>query len=766
SFHEAYYHPSNALIFFYGDDDPEERLRMLNKYLKDFKQRAVDSKIPLQERLDGPRRLSRMYAVGEEAGEGSKGMITLNWLLNETKDGELNLAFHMLEFILLGMPGSPLRKALIDSKYGEDLAGVGLASELRQMYFSTGLKGIDPAHGDDIEALILETLTGLVNRGIDPRTVEAAQNTVEFILRENNTGNYPRGLVLMLRALTTWLYDDEPLALVAFESPLRSVKAKIGAEEAFFETLIDEHFLKNTHWTQLLLRPDPAMAKKEEAAEQERLAEFRSSLGASDLQQLIDHSAMLRQMQETPDSPRDLAAIPTLKLSDLSKLNKTIPLRLVDDKEAQILYHDLFTSGIVYLDVGFDLHALPQKYLPYVPLFGRALLEMGTEKEDFVTLAQRISRKTGGISPGLHTAVVRDSEQGTAWLFLRGKAMMAESGALLSILSDVLLTARLDNQERFRQMVLEAKARHEHKLVPSGHQIVNMRLRSHFNEADWAEEQMRGINQLIFLRKLARSVEEDWPGVLSDLEAMRRILVNRKGLLVNVTMDETSWLGFQPRLGRFLEALPVSPFSMTRWDPQRPEGFEGLTIPAQVNYVGKAVDLYALGYQFHGSAQVISRYLRNAWLWEAIRVKGGAYGAFCLFDRLSGILTFVSYRDPNLLMTLDAMDDSARFLRNIELTGEELPKAIIGTIGDLDQYQLPDAKGYTSMARYLSGTTDQERQRIREEVLGTTIDHFRSFGDILEKALEGGLVKVLGSQSAIEKAAAERPGWLKVRKVL
>ncbi|MFH1124783.1 MAG: insulinase family protein, partial [Pseudomonadota bacterium] len=766
SFHEEYYHPSNALIFFCGDDDPQERLRILDEYLKDFEHKKVDSIIPLQGRFDGPRRVTRVYTAGGEEGERSKGMITLNWLLGETREPDLNLAFHMLDFILLGMPGSPLRKALIDSKYGEDLAGSGLASELRQMYFSTGLKGIDPAHEDDIEALILETLAGLVHKGIDPRAVEAARNTVEFILRENNTGNYPRGLVLMLRALTTWLYDDDPLGLIAFESPLQSVKAKIDSEEVFFETLIEDSFLKNTHRTHLLLRPDPAMAEKEEAAERGRLAEFRESISASDLEQLILNSAELRQMQDAPDSPEALAAIPMLKLSDLSKQNKTIPLECLEDKGAQILYHDLFTSGILYLDLGFNLHALPQRYLPYVPLFGRALLEMGTEEEDFVTLTQRISRKTGGISPALHTTLVKDSEQGTAWLFLRGKAMMAEAEALLDILRDVLLTARLDHQERFRQMVLEAKARNEHNLVPAGHQIVNLRLRAHFDEADWAAEQMRGLSQLFFLRRLARSVEEDWPGVLADLEEIRRILVNRKALLLNITMDERSWLRFQPQLGGFLGALPISPFSLVRWDPERPEGFEGLTIPAQVNYVGKALDLHALGYRFHGSANVISRYLRNSWLWETIRVKGGAYGAFCLFDRLSGILAFVSYRDPNLVKTLEAMDDSAGFLKEMKLTEDELTKAIIGTIGDMDQYQLPDAKGYTSMSRYLSGTTDQERQRIREEVLGVTEDHFRAFGHLLEKAQNGGLVKVLGSQGAIEKAVAERPGWLKVLKVL
>jgi Zn-dependent M16 (insulinase) family peptidase len=391
---------------------------------------------------------------------------------------------------------------------------------------------------------------------------------------------------------------------------------------------------------------------------------------------------------------------------------------------------------------------------------------MGTEEEDFVTLTQRISRKTGGIHPSLYTSVVKDSHEGTAWLFLRGKAMLSQTEALLAILRDVLLGLRLDNQERFRQMVLEAKARLEQALVPSGHQIVNLRLRAPFNKADWLAEQMKGISYLFFIRKLAKAVEGDWSTILSDLEEIRRILVNRNALLLNITMDEKSWVDFQPKVSEFLETLPASQLGKITWDPEKRSDFEGMTIPAQVNYVGKGASLYALGYRFHGSAHLISRYLRNAWLWERVRVQGGAYGAFCLFDRLSGVLTFVSYRDPNLFRTLEAFDASAQFLKNIALSDDELTKAIIGTIGDIDQYQLPDAKGYTSMVRLLSGETDEERQHMREEVLGTTIDDFKSFGRVLEAVAKTGIVKVLGSQSAVEEAAAERPGWLKVFSVL
>ncbi|MBN1106016.1 MAG: insulinase family protein, partial [Deltaproteobacteria bacterium] len=467
AFHRKYYHPSNARIYFYGDDDPERRLSLTDGYLRDFEAVSVDSGIRLQPVFREPTRLVRPFASGDGA-QASKGMVTLNWLLEETTNRELNLALHMLEYIFLGMPGSPLRKALMDSGYGEDLAGQGLEAELRQMCFSTGLKGIEAENEDRIESLVLETLARLCREGIDPHTVEAAVNSVEFALRENNTGSYPRGLALMLRALTTWLYGEDPLALVAFEGPLEKVKARIAEESGLFEGLIDRFFLNNAHRTLVVLKPDPELARKEEEAERNRLAGVRSSMTPSQLEDVLQEAARLREIQETPDPPEALATIPSLALSDLSRVNKSIPLDVFGDQETRILYHDLFTNGIIYLDLGFPLHTLPQRLLPYLPLFGRAMAEIGTEDEDYVSLTQRISRKTGGIWPHLYASARNGSPRGALWLFLRGKAMLNQSHELLGILRDMLLKVRLDNQERFRQMVLEAKARHEQRLIPSG----------------------------------------------------------------------------------------------------------------------------------------------------------------------------------------------------------------------------------------------------------------------------------------------------------
>jgi Zn-dependent M16 (insulinase) family peptidase len=764
AFHERYYHPSNARIFFYGDNDPEKRLSIVNQYLKNFERLEVDSTIGLQTPFERPRQVTHSFPAGEE--EGSKGMMTLNWLFDETTDAESNLAFHILEYVLLGMPGSPLRKALIDSNLGEDLAGGGLGSELRQMYFSTGLKGIDLRDTGKIEPLIRDTLSKLAKKGIDPHTVEAAVNTIEFNLRENNTGGYPRGLGLMLRALNTWLYDKDPLSLIAFEAPLETIKSRLASKEPVFEEMIGRWFIENPHRTTLILRPDRDLAEREKEAEQEKLSEIRRPMSPDDLQAVISQTRDLKRIQETPDSLEALATIPVLNLDALDKENRVIPLSVLQQDKTHILYHDLFTNGIAYLDVGFDLHALPQEFLPYVRLFGRALLEMGTETEDYVTLSHRISRKTGGIWPSILTSVVRDDQKAAAWLFLRGKAMQSQTAELTGILRDVLLGVRLDNRDRFRQIVLEAKARQEQKLVPKGHQMVSLRLSAHFDEADWAAEQMNGISYLFFLRRLVKAVDEDWPGVLSDLEEIRKILLNRDTMLVNVTLDESAWSDSRSQVDGFLNALPASTPRHAVWSPERPAEFEGMTVPAHVNYVAKGVSVYQEGYRFHGSSLVICRYLSNAWLWDHIRVQGGAYGGFCLFNRLSGVLVFVSYRDPNLSKTIDVFDQAADFLYNATLHEDEVARSIVGTIGDIDHYMLPDAKGYTSMVRYLTGQNEKELQQIREEVLNTRVSDFRSFKKPLEAVKEKGLVKVLGSEKAIQEAQIGRRGGLYILKVL
>jgi Zn-dependent M16 (insulinase) family peptidase len=767
-FHQTYYHPSNAKIWFYGDDDPETRLRLIDEFIAGFDRLNVQPEMDLQPRFAEPRTVRLGYAAEEdEDGEGGgKTLLTVNWLLTENTNPEETLGLNMLEHILLDTPASPLRKALIDSGLGEDLTGGGIDEQVREMYFSAGLKGIEAEDAPKVEALIFDTLAKLAEEGIDPEMIEASVNTVEFSLREYNTGGFPRGLAMMISALTTWLYGHDPLAPLAFEAPLNAIKARLAAGEKYFEGLIGKYLLNNPHRVTVILEPDPTVRERDEAEERARLDAVRAAMTEGDVAAVIENTEKLRLMQETPDTPEDLAKIPMLRLEDLDKQGQTIPSEQITVHGVPLLYHDLFTNGIAYFDLGLNLKVLPQEYLPYVGLFSRGLLEMGTQTEDYVKLSQRIGRKTGGLRPSSFVSTVHDGENTTAWLFLRGKGTMSQTQDLLDIMRDILLTVNFDNPERFLQIALESKAGKESGLVPGGHGVVNGRLKAQFSESDWVSEQMGGVSYLFFVRDLIKRIESNWPAVLAVLEDMRQLLVNRNTMIANVTLDAANWALFQPQVEQFIAALPTESGDLALWTPQRGPANEGLTIPAQVNYVGKGARLYDHGYTMHGSALVIRGFLNTAYLWEKVRVQGGAYGGFATFDRHTGVFSFLSYRDPNLLETLANYDAAARYLRELELHPDELTKSIIGTIGSIDAYQLPDAKGFTALVRHLTGTTDAEHQQIREEVLGTTAAHFRQFADALEAVKAHGQVFVLGSADAIQKANSELNGLMQVTKVL
>ncbi len=766
-FHHRYYHPSNALITMYGDDDPDERLRVLDGWLSAFEPAPVDHAIPAQPDFVAPRRHTFAFDAGDEGSEDGKGYVTVNWGLVPNDDAERTLGLTILADALIGTFASPLRKALIDSGLGEDLAGSGLEIEVHPSFFSTGLRGVAVTDADKVETLILDTLQRLATEGFTRETIEASMNTVEFRLREQNTGAFPRGLFQSLSALTTWLYGGDPLAPLAFEAPLNSIKARLSRNEHYFAGLLDQYFVHNDHRTTVVLTPEAGYAARQAEEEAARLAQVRVGMSEVELQAALDNTAELKRRQVTPDSPEALATLPALTLADLDKGIRTIPIETSREQGATLLYHDLFTNGIAYVDVGLNLHALPADLLPYASLFSRALLGMGTQTEDYVTLSQRIGRLTGGIEATTFASTTRrPGEPAAAWLVLRGKATTERGRDLLAILREILLSVRLDDRERFRQIVLEEKAGAEAELIPGGHVVALRRLRAALDEADWATEQLSGVAYLFFLRDLAERMESDWGGVRERLEAVRRALVNREALLVNVTLDASGFGVLRPALAEFLSALPGAAAEMAAWVPATETVNEGLAIPAQVNYVGKGGNLFELGYTLHGSHLAITNYLGTSYLWERVRVQGGAYGAFSVFDTLSGVFTYLSYRDPNLLQTLDAYDNAGSFLREHELSQEEVERSIIGAIGTLDAYQLPDAKGYTSMIRSMIGETDELRQRRRDELLGATVADFRRFGEALEPLRERGRIVVVGSQQAFEAANAARPDLLEVRKLL
>jgi hypothetical protein len=762
AFHETYYHPANARAFFSGDDDPVERLRLLDAYFNRFDARPLDSHVGLQRPFTAPQATVMPYAAAP--GQADRAFVTINWLLPETADQDLVLALDVLEHVLIGLPSSPLRKALLDSGLGEDLAGGGLESELRQMHFSTGLKGIKTGSDKAVEELVLTTLAGLARDGLPADAVEAGVNALEFALRENNTGSFPRGLSMMLRALTTWLHDGDPLSPLRFSGPLARLKARLAAGEPVLEQALRTHLLDNPHRVTLTLTPDTDLDARRVAAEKEELAALAAGLDAAGRQAIRDDQEALRVFQETPDAPEDLARIPGLTLADLPRAETPIPETDTDAGGAQLLLHPLETSGVVYCDLAFPLAGVPEALLPLVPLFGRALLELGTDRHDAVALTRRIAAKTGGISREalLSPVMAGGREDLAARLVLRGKATLEKTPELLDILDEILTGTDFGNRERFAQMALEAKSRLERRLAPSGHATAATRLRARYNMAGWVGERMRGISQLLFLRELVERVGVDYDGVRRDLETLRELILTRRGAVVGLTVSERDMPGLETAVAGFLSRLPDTAVAGQTWTRAPLPDAEGVAIPAQVHYVGLGLDLAKVGWTFDGADLVAARHLRMAYLWDRVRVRGGAYGAFCSLDRLSGVATFVSYRDPNTAATLEVFRQAGRYLMEADLSTEEMTRAVIGAMGDIDAHMLPDAKGHVAMARRLVGDTAELRAVMRGQVLAAGTKRFRAFGEALEAAAREASAVVLGPTPSLDALAESLPGMARV----
>ena len=543
-----------------------------------------------------------------------------------------------------------------------------------------------------------------------------------------------------------------------------------------FQDLVSSLLLANTHKVTLEMVPDTELEKAQVAAEEARLAEVKAAMSSEDIDRVIADTAKLKAVQAAHDTPEQLATIPTLTLEDLSTEQLELPNELSTTAEGvTVLRHEVPSNGILYADVGLDLTQLAASELPLVSLFSRCLLQCGTDKEDEVALSRRIGSRTGGVGTGMLSGVKIPEDDSVAAgddlvhrLFVRGKVVQSKPEQLFNIVGDVLKGARFDNQKRIVEMLKESKAGMESSLVSSGHSYASTRLSSVHTVAGALGEATGGASYLPVLRELLETAEKDFPALQARLEAMRdTLLQDKSSLLVNLSGDKATLGMAEAALDAFLADLKptnseCSSSNMSEsWKDDlspRPLANEGFVVPTQVNYVGKTGRLYEPGERVPGSASVVARALRTGYLWDNVRVIGGAYGGFCRFSALTGTFTYLSYRDPNLVGTLDNYDGAGAFLQGAELTDEALTQAIIGAVGDLDGPLGPDQKGWEAMRRFLVNESAEQRQTWRKEILATTKEDFAAFGKRLQEKLvdeDLSCAAVFGSKQAIEDANAE-----------
>ena len=775
-FHSNYYHPSNSRIFFYGNDDPMQRLVLMDEYLREFDRIPVTSQIKYQQKNLKPTRLEVPFPIGP--GSEPKHMITLNWLVNDKQlDPKEALTLSLLDNLLLGTSTSVLRKTLMESKLGEAVTGGGLSDELLQNTFSIGLKGVQKENVKKVEELIFATMNKIGIEGFDKDDVKAAVNTLEFRLREFNTGSFPKGLSLMLGMLSNWIYDKPAFDGVRFEVPLEEIKSDIAAGKPIFTDLLKKYLTSNEHYVVVEMKPDESLEKKVLDEEEKVLKQVKDTLSPSDIEKIIQKTKVLKEAQMAEDSPEAKATLPRLSLSDIDKETAEIPIEVTQGPETdgvKVITHPIQTNGILYTDVVFDFSHLEDEDLALLPLFSRMLTEAGTSSLDEISLQRKIGSETGGIGASYMTDLksngnkLSKSEDVLLFLSLRGKAVADKIPVMMEIIGDIVNNVKLDNQKRAVEMLKESKSRKQSSVITSGHTFAATRLASKYSFLGYLGEKMGGITSVREAGALLEEAEKNWPKVLARLNKIRDTVIRKDAMIINLTADEatltaakSSVKGFIDSIAKQSKPLSTKDTLLSKWDGGRgkltPHTFEGFTVPSQVNYVVKGGQMFTEKDSISGAYSVISRYLNTGYLWDNVRVLGGAYGGFSRFSENSGRFVYMSYRDPNLKKTLDIYDKTSSEMHGSEVSSEDILQGIIGTIGDIDSPQSPDQKGYTSFVQHLTSETKADRQRKRREILGTTDTDFKAFATKLEAVATEGSIVVVGSAAALEECNKALP---------
>ena len=678
-FHRTYYHPSNSYIYLYGDMDVEERLVFMDEqYLRHFPAISVDSEIPLQKPFGSMKELTTSYAVAKDADCTEKTYYAFATVMDVTLDQKICKAFEVLFYVLVEMPGAPLKQALLDAGIGSDVDGE-FCDILRQSMFSISTKNAKKGQKQDFYRVIRETLEKLVAEGIDRKVLEAAINGMEFKEREADFGSFPKGLLYGTRIFKTWLYNDnDPYSPLCYDEYYAFLREQLGTD--YFEKLIQAYLLDNPHAVLVDMVPEPGLAEKMEEETAKKLREYKESLSAEEIGKLIADTKALKAYQEEASPKEMLEKIPMLKREDIRK-----EIRPYHNEEKQIdgikvLHHNIPTNDIVYLRMLFDIDGL-EDYLPQASFLSTLLGYMDTQKHTYTEFDTETNFYTGGITSDLDIYCCnRDSDDYRLKFEVRTKVLRNHLKEALDLMAEMMFETLFTDEKHLREVVAEGRSRLKVRLLTSGHQAAASRATSCFSKSSWLNDHYLGIGYYEYLVQLDEHFEEEKERLAAGCRALLAKAFRREGLLVSITGADAEYAELEKELPAFLGRLASFEESstgdeesalskMTKYIPVPVSNQEGFTTPAEIQYVAVGGSFAGVPHNF-GALRVARHLLNYDYLWNEVRVKGGAYGVACQFQR-EGDGYFTSYRDPNLSSTIDVYERTrGKLLR--QLSGQSV----------------------------------------------------------------------------------------------
>lgn len=751
-FYHKYYHPSNSYIYLYGDMDVVERLKWLDKeYLSLYDYKKVNSEINKQPAFDEIKNVEAQYSITMDDSQENKTYLSYNRVVGDSLDEMLYQAFDVLDYALVSSPGAPVKQALIDAGIGDDVYGSYDAGIL-QPVFSFVAKNANASQADEFESIIENTLKEVVKTGINKEALLAGINSSEFKFREADFGQFPKGLLFGLNCLDSWLFDDMK-PFIHLECLGTFAKLRKAVDTDYFEKLIQEYLLDNTHGSSVTVKPKRGLGNEREEALAKELSDYKASLSDEEIKKLIEDTEHLKKYQEEPSPDEDLRKLPMLTRADMKK--NAMPFSNIEDEllDVKVVRHDIESNGIDYISFLFDAGDFAQSELGYLGFFTNALGLVNTEKYSYTDLANATNIYTGGISTG--TASHPDIKDRNNFVFkfeVKLKVLEKNLDKALELMEQMLLSSDFTDTKRLGELVAQIKARLQANLSSSGHLVAAMRSMSSFSRYALYQDELKGIAFYRSICRIEKELSESPKSVSDKLAAIAKKLFARNRMLISFTGNNEAYGNAKPSLEKVIAGFNKMSTLGNQAEVHFNTAKEAFIDASQIQYVAKTGDFICEGYEYTGALRLLRIILSYDYLWINVRVKGGAYGCMNTFLR-SGESYFVSYRDPNLSDTLDVYDRIPEYIKSFSPDERDMTKYIIGTFSALDTPMNPEAKGSRSLSAYLEGITYEQIQKERNEILNAQPEDIRRLADLVEAVLKKDSICVIGNENMIKESA-------------
>lgn len=751
-FYHKYYHPSNSYIYLYGDMDVVERLEWLDKeYLSLYDYKKVNSEINKQPAFDEIKNVEAQYSITMDDSQENKTYLSYNRVVGDSLDEMLYQAFDVLDYALVSSPGAPVKQALIDAGIGDDVYGSYDAGIL-QPVFSFVAKNANASQADEFESIIENTLKEVVKTGINKEALLAGINSSEFKFREADFGQFPKGLLFGLNCLDSWLFDDMK-PFIHLECLGTFAKLRKAVDTDYFEKLIQEYLLDNTHGSSVTVKPKRGLGNEREETLAKELSDYKASLSDEEIKKLIEDTEHLKKYQEEPSSDEDLRKLPMLTRADMKK--NAMAFSNIEDEllNVKVVRHDIESNGIDYISFLFDAGDFAQSELGYLGFFTNALGLVNTEKYSYTDLANATNIYTGGISTG--TASHPDIKDRNNFVFkfeVKLKVLEKNLEKALELMEQMLLSSDFTDTKRLGELVAQIKARLQANLSSSGHLVAAMRSMSSFSRYALYQDELKGIAFYRSICRIEKELSESPKSVSDKLAAIAKKLFARNRMLISFTGNNEAYCNAKPSLEKVIAGFDKMSAVGNQAEVHFNTAKEAFIDASQIQYVAKTGDFICEGYEYTGALRLLRIILSYDYLWINVRVKGGAYGCMNTFLR-SGESYFVSYRDPNLSDTLDVYDRIPEYIKSFSPDERDMTKYIIGTFSALDTPMNPEAKGSRSLSAYLEGITYEQIQKERNEILNAQPEDIRRLADLVEAVLKKDSICVIGNENMIKESA-------------